>query len=329
MRAKTAMRTQPWALCAVLCLLGPSTAQIARPKRGPEAKPKPRVGRKVDRASIGPSSFVTYSEQTSRALFRACDRDGDDRLTLREARRALQDMDRTRFARIDKNGDGRIQFDEFDKSFKDTAAHGGELVLTEWARKRLPASFARKYDVPPVLRRWFANLDRDDNDRLDRNEWKQVVAQLEQEPTARFVRLDRNLDGSLTVVELEPILKLITRLEARRPRNPNARRPLPRGFRVADLDANSLLDLSEIERALSRVHPTLVRLAERVLQSADSAPRDGYIDVFEIADTALSRQRNQGQKKARKQIEDALRALGGAESPKKTKPGKKSPGARK
>lgn len=295
-------------LAAGAILASCAFAQIADPKeRG--GTPVPRIGRKIpdnvrEKLPPAPGSFGVYHQHTSRAIFRACDRDGNDRILAREAKEAFKAFDLEEFRAFDTNSDGRIEFDEFDKRFKEITRYGGEITLTEVARKRLPLRLGEESGYPNVLVTWFANLDVDANDKLGRDEFKTLAKLL---PAEKFQQLDKNLDDGLTIDEMRPLIDFITLIEKQRPRKGATQRPLPIDFRGADLDGDSLIDQSELERALFRIDPTLPAHARSILQSADQNA-DLFLDRFEVEDA-----QNRAMRDARKALPKSLRNMKPAE----------------
>ncbi|MCB9880511.1 MAG: hypothetical protein H6832_14235 [Planctomycetes bacterium] len=281
-------------------------AQVVDPSESPRGGiPVPRVGT-TDRPDPSgnqappPSSFGIYDIETSRALFRACDLDANDQLLPREATRALKNFDWEMFRSFDTNSDGRIEFDEFDKRFKELTLAGGDLTLQDEARKRLPPKIGADSAYPPVLISWFANLDTDGSDRLGKDEFAPLAELLK---VGEFQRLDKNLDDGLSIEEMRPLIGWITLAEQGRPRKGATRRQLPEDWRSADLDNDNLIDQTELERALFRIDPMLVSHGRAILQSADKNS-DLFLDVIEVTD-ALSRESRQ----ALEAIPEGLRSM--------------------
>lgn len=283
--------TRTVAITAVLLVLASSelrSQSAAGSLQTPPAKvtgasrPGPRQPVGAGSPSRLPTAFGVYQEQTSRRLFAACDENGDDRITWREIKQAVKEIDLRRFRSYDANRNGTLEFNEFDRHFRQRTRYGGQLVITDQALRRLPKGAAASTD--PLLMAWFSTMDVDGNDRLDFEEWKVLGNLLDKNPKAVFVLLDRDLSDSLTVGELEPMRKTISLLDRSRTELHARRkqlRPLPTAFRVADLNGDSLLDKDELARALRRIHPMLVRHAGRLLEKLDSND-DKHLDVFEL-----------------------------------------------
>lgn len=233
-----------------------------------------------------PAKIGVYHLQSSRALFRACDLDANDRILPLEALKALKNFDRKDFRAFDTNSDGRIEFDEFDTRFREITRYGGEIAVNEIARRRLPARLGAASGYPRVLITWFANLDSDANDKLGRNEFEPLAKLLKPDS---FQQLDKNLDDGLSIDEMRSLVEFITMIEERSPRRGATQRPLPIDFRSADLDGDHRLDQSELERALYRIDPNLPAHARAFLQGADQNA-DLFLDRFEIEE-AQARER--------------------------------------
>lgn len=263
--------------------------------------PIPRVGPSIeDGGTSAPSTFGVYHKMTSRALFRACDLNGNDRILPREALRSFRNFDMTDYRKFDENADGRIEFDEFDRKFRETTRFGGEITVTERARKRLPSRLGEKGGYPAVLVNWFALLDTDANDKLGRDEFSKLAVHLEADT---FQRLDKNLDDGLSISEMLSLVEWIELIEQRRPRKGATQRPLPIDFKSADLDADNLIDQAELERALFRIDPMLPSHARAILKAADQNS-DLFLDRFEIVE-AQAKQRRLNMK----EIPESLRKL--------------------
>lgn len=293
---------------AALFALGASLpAQGAFPSRIPQRPRTDETARKpirtgndnrpgsLDTGPARPSTFGVYRERTSRELFAACDENGDDQILLIEAKRALRGIDRKKFQLYDTNNDGRLQFNEFDEHFKSRTKFGGQIVITGPALRRLARRVTRTV-ADPLLLSWFAKLDKDGNDRLEFDEWKVLGDLLDKDPKAAFVKLDKDLSNTLTVRELEPMLpriSLVDRTEAKARATQPTLRPLPASYQVADLNKDSLISVSELGRALSRIHPSLARHAATIFERAD-ADSDGHLNKFEIqaASSPLGRSSN-------------------------------------
>ena len=278
------MRLEPVRAVALLSLCLAAAPVVAQtPVARPDTSRVNTGRRAAARATATDLPFPAYSTQASRTLFAACDEDGDDQIKYREAMKALRGMTRDKFNRADTDGDGQLQFNEFDAYYRERYRYGGQLLLTAWAAKRLPRRALKAAAVNPLVLAWFTKLDHDANDRLSRIEWRVLGALLDHGKDGDFVRLDKDLSGYLEIGELQPVLPLLTQLEKQRKRAFPTRRSLPGAFRVADLNADSLLSLAELTRALGRIHPSLVLHAGRILRAADD-DRDNYLDPFEIAE---------------------------------------------
>jgi EF hand len=151
-------------------------------------------------------------------MFRHFDRDGDGFLTPGEMPAAL----RADMRRWDRNGDGRIDFEEYRAYFPNRLERVfGELQnrLNDGA----PSAGIREEDLdrkptviapgklPTGLPAWFAQLDTDKDGQVAMYEWRRAGWPIEE-----FEKLDLNSDGFLVPQEIL-ILLAVTERDGTRP----------------------------------------------------------------------------------------------------------------
>ncbi len=240
-------------------------------------------------------NFTVYGLDRSRKLFAACDLNGDDRISFFEAKKSFfNGTEREGFQSFDKNKDGVIQFAEFDAGFKELAKFGSPLQLRSKALARLENSGALPIALAPSVLRFFSSVDADGDDRISSEEWNALGPMLEllvgKGSEDRFLALDSDLSGSLSPSELrslQPKLEVFSK-RAEAVARKKQLRPLPIELQAADLNADSRLDSIELARALSRIHPSLVRHGKAILARCDQN-RDRQLDAIELREAQIVR----------------------------------------
>lgn len=207
-----------------------------------------------------------YSEDISRAAFRACDVDSDDRLSMFEAGRALADVDGVHdiagFRRLDTNADGYIEWPELDARFRQLVERGHPLRMVPQRPFEMPKESTEDATdaVDPRLKALMSSLDQNHDGRLQIAEFEAGTRGLSLPP------LDADGSGVLEANELFPLLKLLPPSLRKAP--PTVDR-LPDGYRQADANGDGILDRDELAEALRRLDPDLVRWTDRILRDAD------------------------------------------------------------
>ncbi|PIE24654.1 MAG: hypothetical protein CSA62_02145 [Planctomycetota bacterium] len=245
--------------------------------------------------------FAVYSLTTSRQLFAATDLNGDDRIRFFEAQKAMfQARDARGFRRFDTDRDGVISFREFDARFQEICKQGLELHLQAPALLRL----ARGIDTPKPsaipVQRFFADLDRNKNDKIEFDEWRSFESLLQpmlgKDAAESFRELDSDKSSTLSLPELEVLKpKLERHLSGQRRSAPRRQlRPLPASVQAADRNGNGRIELEELRYALARIHPSLTRHAANLHHRVDQN-RDGALDALELRKAlALTGQKKSG-----------------------------------
>ncbi len=217
------------------------------------------------------TGLEVYDEPTSRAVFAAADRNGDDRLSILEVGQAFEGLGTPRaaepFRRLDVDRDGYLEWPEFDVRFRDLVDHGGSLRVR--IRFGLPAR--SQESARPLAEQAMSLLDANKDAKLAGKELELLVnvPQLPGSVAAILREFDRDGSGDLSVEEMVP---LAARLPAQPP--PEAPRQegggmLPRALAPQDRDRNGVLDAGELGNLLARFDPSLVRWRDRILRDAD------------------------------------------------------------
>lgn len=239
-----------------------------------------KAGNSVD--FVAPGYYGIYSDLKCREIYAACDLNGDDKIQYFEALKTLDSVSSPKdFRRLDRNNDGILRFNEFDRHFRQICEAGSNLVIKPKAMSRMHLRSEDKKAPDNGLLRWFATIDRDGNDKIDTKEWAPVSAVLGETMGTGFLKLDADFSGSLTIDELQPLKPLFDKLEEIKPTT-NHLRPLPESTRSIDLNDDGLLVMREFTRALARIHPNLVQHARLIFENADQND-DGRLDAIEIS----------------------------------------------
>jgi len=119
-------------------------------------------------------------QRVTHRLIKRADLDGDNRVSLREFRRAIN----ASFAVIDTNGDHQLTRAELAHAPAAYKAHNQHLKLS-----------ARVVRLPAFVSKRFARIDRNGDGMLSRREVNRVAIWM-------FKRRDRNKDSHISVTDL-------------------------------------------------------------------------------------------------------------------------------
>lgn len=220
-------------------------------------------------------SLPIHTPAASRAAFRACDRNGDDRLSVYEVNGSLdilEDLRDTRaFRQLDSNSDGFVDWLEFDQRFRHATEHGIPLRLQPLHPLRLnPAVDSAAQAERLRDEALFRSMDVDGNGALLQSE---VDAFIAASPLATvktgFKQLDADRSGTLDVDELRPVAEKLRAMQRRPPATPEAAERLPESFANADHDQDGVIDAIELADALRLQHPALIRWTRQIIADAD------------------------------------------------------------
>jgi Ca2+-binding EF-hand superfamily protein len=237
-----------------------------------------------------PVALVTelrWSEARSLALFEACDRDADDLLDVLELRRALVDLQGTRdpavFRRLDTDNSGFVEWPEFDARYRTSLETIGKFrvqPLREVPLLRDPTTPAS--DVDPS-ERILGALDEDGDEALSPAEFTKFLRRMaiDVRLADKFALLDLDDSGQLELLEFAPVLQWAPQVWTQMGRTEEVRRAMPEEYRSADRDLNGVIDAGELRSALARIHPSLARWTESILDAADRQ-RSGTLGAAEL-----------------------------------------------
>ena len=231
--------------------------------------------------------FDVYAVATSRALFTACDANGDDRLSIFEAVRAIDNFGSLRqperFRQLDADADGYLEWPEFDRRFRELTENGSSLRVRPV--RSLPLQAGADLGLDRARARGLLQvLDQDTNGVVSLEEAKSLagLSGLPIDESALFRQLDRDGDARVTVEELMVVARDF-RLPTARPA-PSTPQSLPAPYRIADSDGDGGLTLTEIESWLRRFDPALARWSKRILADADQNGSGtlGAVEIHQI-----------------------------------------------
>jgi hypothetical protein len=250
-------------------LLGTAIAAQQGPAKPPEPPPF--------------QEFPAHDAATSRLVFRACDGDGDDRLSIFETGRSLDAFGNTRdlepFRRVDADRDGFLDWPEFDRRFAEIVLHGGRLR----ARTPNPVPPPRNEAQLLLAEQVLAAIDENRDGRAAATELAPLtrVPPLPNTIAGLLREYDQDRSGDLDVDELAVAA---TRLPA--PAAGTASRgegggTLPPELAAHDRNRNGILERDEFAGMLARIDPGLTRWVDRILAGADQN-RSGALGPAEI-----------------------------------------------
>jgi len=237
-------------------------------------------------------SLRVHDEDTSRAVFDACDANADDRLSVFEALQCLERMgsleDPQGFRALDTDKDGQLSWPEFDRHYRGVCERGGTFRLRPTRPFEMPRG-SRRASAPELAARSMMRLgDKDKSRSLDRNELRSLLAEFklpEDVGKQGFLLLDADRSGGVDEKELLVLLQTLPGLMAL------ARKQEPAGDGCptsADRNGDGKVTRQELEEALRALHPTLARWSRKVLKDAD-ANEDGVLTANELHAPAAKR----------------------------------------
>lgn len=215
-------------------------------------------------------AVATWSEDQSRALFESCDRDGDQRLDLFEARAAIEIVDtREAFRRLDRDRDGFVDWPEFDRFYHELVRGGGTLHLRPFRTQAPAAGIAPRTPTRQVI----DLFDVDHSGALEPSELDAMLREFQLPPAvaAQMRGLDRDHDGKIDESELAPIVAKLQlgSLFTDRILGKSGASMLPAPWNAIDRNGDGKIDAAEFEQGLRRLDPMLGRWAGAILKAAD------------------------------------------------------------
>jgi Ca2+-binding EF-hand superfamily protein len=229
-----------------------------------------------------------YREAESRALFRACDHDADDRLDLIECSAALPILGNPRdvrgFRRLDTNSDGFVEWHEFDEAYRESVRTLGIFRLRPVRAVVEPEDPTMWTPESEVIAQMIQLVDDDGDGMVSRAELARFaeIAATGPELVRAFEQLDRDGSGALDAEELAAAPPSAAAANQLAQAHASARSHLPPELRLADRNLDGVVDASELESGLRRIHPSLSRWTGRVLADADRN-QNGTLGAAEIA----------------------------------------------
>lgn len=227
-------------------------------------------------------AFDNHDERRSRAAFKACDKDGDDRLSVVEARHCLAGIgtaeDLSGFQAIDLNRDGFLHWSEFDHRFKTTTKRGStfrfrpaRLFSDPSAGTRAKGKQIPKEQHAAELVVAMSNVD--DDPHINRTEFLGLLKALGQPASlaSTYDLVDLDKSGSLSAAELVPLLKAVPFL---------AKLVLAQTSK-----AEGRTGPTDLSRRLAGLHPSLQRWHQVVFRDADRN-RNGVLEKNELKTSA-------------------------------------------
>lgn len=226
-------------------------------------------------------AFDSYDQQRSRAAFKACDQDGDDRLSVIEARRSLAGIgsqdDLSGFQSIDRNRDGFLHWAEFDRQFKTVTKRGSSFRFLPARPFRDPSAGSEtKGKKVPQQRRAaelvIAMANVDDDPHINRSEFLGLLKALNQPASlaSSFDAVDLDKSGGLSQAEFAPVLSAV---------------PYLAQLVLAQNSGNKdQVRSGDLGKHLSTLHASLQRWHQVVFRAADRNS-DGILDKAELKTT--------------------------------------------
>jgi Ca2+-binding EF-hand superfamily protein len=240
-----------------------SSPQISFPQfSSPQGTPQNSAANKI--------AVATWSTDQSLALFELCDRDGDERLDLFEARAAIEIVDTQQaFRRLDRDRDGFVDWPEFDRFYHELVRSGGTLHLRPFRAETQPAGIAPRTPARQVI----DLFDIDHSGALEPSELDTMLREFQLPPAVapQLRGLDRDHDGKIDEAELAPIvakLKLGSLFGAYI-LGKSGPSTLPAPWNAIDGNGDGKIDATEFEQGLRRLDPMLGRWASAILKAAD------------------------------------------------------------
>lgn len=272
-----------------LVLIAALPAQ-GRPQRKPQVKSQNNSQNNSQNKWV---SLRIHDEGISRAAFRACDGNADDRLSIFEARQCLERMgsleDPQGFRQLDKDKDGQLSWSEFDRHYSGVCERGGSFRMRP-TRRFQPPRRPRRASASELAARSLVQLgDKDQDGALDRNELLALLMEFKLPEGFRkqgFTLLDSDQSGTLDQKEL---LMLVQTIPGLIDLGRQEIAPTP-GSQLAGADKNDDGEVTrqELDEALRLLHPSLRRWSKKVFTDAD-ADKDGVLTADELDITTEKR----------------------------------------
>jgi Ca2+-binding EF-hand superfamily protein len=280
----------------VLGLLAGLVPVVAPPAQtGPQAKTKARSQDKdaLQNSQSKEVSLRVYDQGTSRAAFRACDGDADDRLSVFEARQCLERMgsleDPEGFRQLDMDKNGQLSWPEFDRHYHGICERGGSFRLRP-VRPFQPPRGPRRASAPERAALAVLQLgDKNQDSGLDRTELQALLTEFklpEGLGKQGFLLLDVDRSGKVDQKELILLVQTVPGLIdlGRQEAGPDLESPLA----GIDKSADGEVTRQELDEALRHLDPAVARWSRKVFGDADT-DKDGVLTGDELGATNKKR----------------------------------------
>lgn len=264
---------------------GPATGQIQ--PASPQTAPAPTIPlpepAQIDPKPRGEGRYQgSYSESTSRELFRACDENSDDRLDVFETASCFDILPTSRdiegFARIDNDRDGFVTWPEFDQRFRKGLKNGGTFVVRTARPFVMP-------EPPPQpltdLQKFIRLYDKDGDGGLSPTEILDLLKATGLPEVVATVLMQSDLDQSGKVEELELAPWFAQLPKQTTPGKSNQKTGLAQPWLDADGNLDESIDADELTVLLRRLDPGLLRWAKSLLSRLDTN-KDGKLSAKEL-----------------------------------------------
>jgi len=234
-------------------------------------------------------SLRIHDESISRAAFRACDGNADDRLSIFEARQCLERMgsleDPQGFRQLDTDKDGQLSWSEFDRHYRGVCERGGSFRMRP-TRRFQPPRRPRRASAPELAAQSVVQLgDKDQDGALDKNELHALLTEFRMPKgfgKQGFALLDSDHSGTLDQKEL---LLLVQTMPGLIDLGRQEVDPAPDSqLAGADKNDDGEVTRQELDKALRLLHPSLARWSRKVFTDAD-ADKDGVLTADELDTT--------------------------------------------
>ena len=215
-----------------------------------------------------------YDERTSRDAFAGCDENGDDRIDIREATRALPNMVDSRgpvgFQTLDLNRNGYLQWPEFDAYFRSLIERKASFNFRpaiEFQLNPVRRAPAAKSQAQQVVELTLSLVALDEDPDMSKQEFAKLVTTLGQPPETNslFPTIDTDRSGSISAAELLPIVANVPALLEMVQKSP----------------AEVTTITEDVAQRLERMHPALGRWKRQIVRAADKNG-DGKLDETEL-----------------------------------------------
>lgn len=225
----------------------------------------------------------SYSESTSRELFRACDGNSDDRLDVFEAADSFDVLPSPRdlegFARLDNDRDGFVTWPEFDQRFRKGLENGGTFVVRTVRPFVMP-------EPPPQpltpLQKFIRLYDKDGDGGLSPPEILDLLKATGLPEVIAGVLMQSDLDKSGKVEEQELAPWFAQLPKPAETGGATQKTGLAQPWLDADGNLDEAIDQKELTLLLRRLDPDLLRWTKKLLTQLDTN-KDGKLSAAELA----------------------------------------------